>query len=99
MISRPTRLRLPQTEKFDADNPDHRTAYVMFLSTQKWPINFEVEWPFTSIPSMVMFKLAAKAVEADGHLDLDTILQKSAIEPPTQGSATVPKSPRITLVA
>lgn len=78
MSTRPMKLRTPEKIKFDADNASHRRAYLVFLQTKKWPIQFEVEWPFTSVPAMVMFYLAAKACEADGALDLDSVLRSSA---------------------
>ena len=78
MSTRPMKLRHPEKVKFDANNASHRRAYLVFLQTKKWPIQFQIEWPFTSIPAMVMFHLAAKACEDEGTIDLDSVLEASA---------------------
>lgn len=44
--------------KFNPEDATHRNAYASFMMEGKWPIAFELEYPFTSIPAMVMFKLA-----------------------------------------
>lgn len=68
----------PSTKNFDANKSEHRKAYVAFLAIGKWPVRFELEFPFTSIPSMVMFKLALRACSNEGATDMTAILAKSA---------------------
>lgn len=89
MTHRPTRLRVPEKVKFDANNQVHRQAYLTFLDTKKWPIQFDIEWPFTSIPAMVMFHLAAKACEKDGNIDIQAILEVASTESTVEGAVAV----------
>lgn len=70
-------LQQPRAANFDANNAEHRKAYVTFMNTGKWPVRFELEFPFTSLPSMVMFKLSLQACLAEGAVDT-TALAKSA---------------------
>lgn len=79
IMVRATKLLKPETVKFDASNPEHRKAYIDFLNNRKWPIRFELEWPFTNLPQMCMFLLAAKACEKDGELNLQAVLQAAVI--------------------
>jgi len=73
-----TLLRAPAPVAFDANNQEHRQAYIQFLMTNKWPMTFQIEWPFKSLPGMIMFKLAAKACENDGEIDLEAVLKKAS---------------------
>jgi hypothetical protein len=57
--------------KFLPSNDMHRRAYLTFLNTGKWNIRFELEFPFTSVPSMVMYKLAEFACKAEGAINKD----------------------------
>ena len=54
---------LAQTEavKFDATNPEHRTAALTFLKLGRWTMKFEMEWPYTTVPQTVLMKLAEYA--------------------------------------
>lgn len=61
---------IPPT-KFSPSNDMHRRAYLTFLNTGKWIIRFDLEFPFTSIPSMVMYKLAEFACKAEGAINKD----------------------------
>lgn len=62
----------------DVNNIDHRKAYVIFLNTGKWPIVFELEWPFTNLPSMCMMKFSIKACEDAGEINQDLLYAKAA---------------------
>jgi hypothetical protein len=87
-----TILQLPSSIKFDASNAKHRKAYVNFLNTGKWEIKFELEHPFTAIPPMVMFKLAAQACRAEGSIDEPNLFRK-ATQTVTESAKLVTPSP------
>jgi hypothetical protein len=70
-------LQVPELVVFDVNNPEHRAAYVSFLKDNKWPIRFKYEPPFSSVPQMIMYKLALKACEAEVQVDLEELMSKS----------------------
>lgn len=82
-----TALQLPRAVAFDATNSEHRKAYVDFLNNGKWGVKFELEFPFTSLPSMIMYKLALLACAAEGVVDTTAIMAKSAYLPVEKAEA------------
>lgn len=72
-------LQAPNQVKFDATLPEHRAAYVQFMKNGRWPITFEVEWPFTNVPSMVMFKLAQFACLSEGEISSPSLFKTPAM--------------------
>lgn len=73
----PSILKKPPTVEFDPANIEHRSAYVSFLNNGIWTIKFSIEWPFTSVPSLAMFKLATFACADAGSIDQESVLAKS----------------------
>jgi hypothetical protein len=67
--------------KFDASNAEHRKAYVGFLNNGVWSVKFELDWPFTSIPSLALFELAAYACKDVGEIDQTSIFKKLQAHP------------------
>lgn len=55
--------------KFNAENEAHRRAYLEFVNTGKWNTKFSLEFPFTSIPAMAMYRLAEFACKAEGQIN------------------------------
>jgi hypothetical protein len=84
-------LSLPLSVKFEVTNPAHRKAYLDFLNNGKWTIRFQREYPFTSLPSMVMYKLAVFACSAEGEVDETLMLQSGTTKPgvPEEGLGPV----------
>jgi hypothetical protein len=76
-----TILKTPVTVQFDASNPEHRKAFVDFLNTGKWSIKFDLDFPFTSLPSLILFKLAAFACADVGVIDTDDVFRKANMNP------------------
>lgn len=71
-------LQTKNTIKFDAENAEHRNAYTQFLMKGRWGIRFELEYPFTALPAMVMFKLAAFACkDAETKIDEKKLFENS----------------------
>jgi len=50
---------------FDAENPDHRSAYAEYLFTKKWVIQFNLEQPNTTVFGTAMFKMAEYACKKE----------------------------------
>lgn len=72
-------LQPVKTVAFDPTNPEHRKVYVDFLNTGKWSVRFDLEYPFTNLPSLVMFKLATEACKDVGEVDQQALLSKSFV--------------------
>ena len=72
-----TILQTPKLVQFDAKNAEHRKAYVAFLNEGKWPFRFDLEYPFTSLPSMIMFKLSMEACSDVGTVDSAALFSKA----------------------
>jgi hypothetical protein len=64
---------------FDAKNADHRKTYVNFLNTGKWAEKFDLEYPFTNLPSMIMFKLSVEACADVGQVDHDSLFSRAFV--------------------
>jgi hypothetical protein len=43
---------------FDVNNKEHRKAYATWELTGRWPIRFQTEWPFVTVPQTILSKLA-----------------------------------------
>lgn len=50
---------------FDASNPEHRAAYLIFQRTGKWMLHFYSEWPSLTVPHTIEQKLVARAIADD----------------------------------
>lgn len=88
-------LQLSRPVTFDATNTEHRKSYVSFLTTSKWTLRFELEFPFTTLPSMVMYKLAIQACASEGIPDMSEQLSKSAyVQPEHVGNVHIINQPK-----
>jgi hypothetical protein len=76
-----TLLQKPKAVVFDATNAEHRKAYVNFINNGKWEVKFDLEIPFTSLPAMIMFKLAMLACSAEGAVDMSMVIAQAATIP------------------
>lgn len=54
------RVRIAPRTQFDPANKKHRDIYTHFLKHKSWPgdLNFYLEWPYDSIPSMCQDRIA-----------------------------------------
>lgn len=50
---------------FDPSNQKHRLSFVTFQRTGKWTIQFNVEWPYVTVPQTVLNKIAEWALRKE----------------------------------